>query len=95
MPYRVVIDFDIAPQSTRLWATQNHRIHNLSEELYRAFRDGKLARHDVVDHATSRLVVAVKSKAKVRSVHAIVEKMLEEHFPDKLGAVRVEQDSPD
>lgn len=90
MVHRVVIDFDLGETGSDVWRQRAHRVLNFSEDLFRIFRDGDLATHEVQSVATSRLVVQVRSASKVRRTAELVDKMLLEHFSDGIGSKRVE-----
>lgn len=89
MTYKIAVRFDLPTEQDYVWSSRVHRILNFSEDLFRQFRDGDLASHEIQDHATSTLIVDVRSKAKVRRVAATIENMLDADFPDGIASVEI------
>jgi hypothetical protein len=80
MGFQIVIDFELPVDTLARWDIA-HRIRNFGEDLYREFRGSTLAEFDLAeaDKATDQLCVRTIKSRKVRTVAAIITKMLERH----------------
>src|SRR6476469_322015 len=75
---RILIDFETTPDNIDL----NFKIWIFAEDLYRALRSNELASLslDDVDRVSSRLVIPIGSKRKVRRTSTVIEQLLDAHF---------------
>jgi hypothetical protein len=78
MTRAILIEFDTKPDENDL----NFKIWIFAEDLYRALKSHELASLslDEVDRVSSRLIVPVRSKRRVRRTSAAIEQLLQTHF---------------
>ncbi|TGQ71459.1 MAG: hypothetical protein E5V49_03510 [Mesorhizobium sp.] len=91
MARRILIDFETTPDDTDL----NFKIWIFAEDVYRALRSNELASLPPgdVDRVSSRLVIPVRSKRRVRRTISIIDKLLSEHFLTQVALLSVTDES--
>ena len=88
MARTLVISFRL-PADARTRGSEIHRIRNFGEDLYREFRDSRLAEVDLaeIDRATDKLAVRGIKNRKYHTVEEIVRKLLMRHHFDATAHV--------
>jgi hypothetical protein len=83
--FRFAIDF---PESSGV-----HRVRNFGEDLYRAFREDRLASIDLadVDRATTQIVVdfSYSSRRRLKAATKLISEVLAKYLLDREGTIAV------